>query len=84
MALGGYLSEDEVLRDALRALEEIHYFRPQPNVGRIATFEELRKEVRLGLDQLDRGEGRDAEEVFDELLRDLPGYRVHVRNSGMP
>lgn len=69
---GGYKSEDEVLRDALRALEEISYFRPDPNAGRIASFETLRHEVSRGLDQLDRGEGRDSDEVFDKLLRDLP------------
>ncbi len=30
MAHGGYTSQDEVLRDALRALEEITFFRPIP------------------------------------------------------
>jgi len=35
MARGGYQSEDEVLRDALRALEEIAFFRPDPDAGRI-------------------------------------------------
>ncbi|MBI2827541.1 MAG: hypothetical protein HYX69_22940 [Planctomycetia bacterium] len=64
MAHGGYLSEDDVLRDALRALEEISYFRPEPNAGRITNFEELRREVCRGLNQLDRGEGRDSDEVF--------------------
>jgi Arc/MetJ-type ribon-helix-helix transcriptional regulator len=72
MATGGYTSEDDVLRDALRALEEMTYFRPRPNAAKLS-FEQLRSEVRRGLDQLDRGEGRDADEVFDELLRDLPG-----------
>jgi Arc/MetJ-type ribon-helix-helix transcriptional regulator len=71
MASGGYTSEDDVLRDALRALEELTYFRPHPHKGRL-TFEELRIEVRRGLDELDRGEGQDADEVFDELLRDMP------------
>jgi len=69
---GGYTSEDEVLRDALRALEEISYFRPDPKAGRISSFEALRREVGRGLEELDRGEGRDSEEVFAELLRDLP------------
>lgn len=71
MATGGYTSQDDVLRDALRALEELTYFRPNPSTGRI-TFEALRTEVRCGIEQLDRGEGHDADEVFDELLRDLP------------
>jgi Arc/MetJ-type ribon-helix-helix transcriptional regulator len=73
MALGGYSSEDDVLRDALRALEEISYFRPESNASRMTSAEELRHEVRRGIEQLDRGEGRDADEVFDALLRDLPG-----------
>lgn len=72
MSQGGYSSEDEVLRDALRALEEISYFRPHSSAGRITSFEALRHQISRGLEQLDRGEGRDAEEVFDELLRDLP------------
>ncbi len=72
MTRDGYTSEDEVLRDALRALEEISYFRPDPNAGRISSFEALRHEVSRGLEELDRGEGRDSEEAFAELLRDLP------------
>lgn len=72
LAQGGYTSEDDVLRDALRALEEISYFRPDPNAGRISSFEALRHEVGRGLEELDRGEGRDSDEVFAELLRDLP------------
>lgn len=71
-AHGGYTSDDEVLRDALRALEEVSYFRPDPNAGRIPSFEALRHEVGRGLEQLDRGEGRDSEDVFAELLSDLP------------
>ena len=71
MASGVYNSEDEVLRDALRALEEIGYFRPLRREGRIS-FEELREEVSRGLDQLDRGEGRNSEQVFADLLHDLP------------
>ncbi len=71
MASGAYMCEDDVLRDALRALEELTFFRPNPNSGKI-DFETLRAEVRRGIEQLDRGEGHDAEEVFHELLRDLP------------
>lgn len=32
---------------------------------------ELREQVRVGLDQLDRGEGLDGEAVMDELLADF-------------
>jgi hypothetical protein len=34
--------------------------------------EQLRWELSRGVDQLDLGEGRDSEEVFAELLKDLP------------
>ena len=71
MATGAYTSEDDVLRDALRALEEMSYFRPTPNATKLS-FEQLRNEVRRGLDQLDQGEGRDADQVFEDLQRDLP------------
>jgi hypothetical protein len=71
MASGAYTSEDDVLRDALRALDELSLFRPNPKSG-IVNFETLRAEVRRGIEQLDRGEGHDADAVFDELLQDLP------------
>lgn len=72
MVQDGYSSEDEVLRDALRALEELSHFRAQPNGRRIESFDALRQEVERGLEQLDRGEGTDAEKVMEDLLRDLP------------
>ena len=48
---GRYLSSSEVVREALRLLEE----RDQLQQLRLA---ELRREVKKGLDQLDRGQGR--------------------------
>jgi len=57
---GRYLSASEVVREALRLLED-H--------DRIAQLrlEELRKQVALGLEQLDRGESVPGQEVEDEL-----------------
>jgi hypothetical protein len=72
MARGGYTSEDDLLRDALRALEEISVFWPSPKANGISNFDELRREVHRGLEPLDRGESRAADEVFAELLGDLP------------
>jgi hypothetical protein len=55
------------------------WFREQPmqpddNEERVrqVSLERLRREIQRGLDQLERGEGRDAEEVFEELLRGIP------------
>lgn len=46
---GLYLSASEVVREALRLLEERDKLQAMK-------FEELRKEIRLGIDQADRGE----------------------------
>jgi len=73
MAGGRYSSQDELLRDALRALDEVADYRPEPGTCRITNLEDLRHEIIWrGIRQLDAGEGRSADEVFDDLLRDLP------------
>ena len=46
---GLYLSASEVVREALRLLEERDKLR-------LAKVEELRKEIQIGIDQADRGE----------------------------
>jgi len=57
---GRYHSTSEVVREALRLLEE----RDELRQLRLA---ELRKKVAAGLESLDRGEGLDGEAAFDEL-----------------
>jgi antitoxin ParD1/3/4 len=57
---GRYLSASEVVRDALRLLEERDRLRQ-------ARLTKLRKEIALGLAQLDRGQGILGEEVFAEI-----------------
>ena len=57
---GRYHSASEVVREALRLLEE----RDELRQLRLA---ELRKKVAAGLESLDRGEGLDGEAAFDEL-----------------
>jgi antitoxin ParD1/3/4 len=57
---GLYLSASEVVREALRLLEE----RDRVNALKL---EELRKEIQIGLDQADRGELLDGSEVFAKL-----------------
>ncbi len=72
MASGGYNSEDDLLRDALSALQAVGSHRVASHAEPIRSLDELRQKVQVGLDQLDRGEGRDAEEMFERLLSDLP------------
>lgn len=57
---GLYNSASEVVRDALRLLEERDRLREM-------RMEELRREVAIGLEQLKRGEKVDGEQFFREL-----------------
>jgi antitoxin ParD1/3/4 len=57
---GMYHSASEVMRDALRLLKE----RDQLQALKL---QELRREVQKGLDQIERGEVVDADDVFREL-----------------
>jgi len=49
VATGLYLSASEVVRDALRLLEERDKIQP-------LRFEEVWREIQIGIDQADRGE----------------------------
>jgi antitoxin ParD1/3/4 len=57
---GLYLSASEVVREALRLLEERDSWRQ-------AQRAKLRKEIALGLGQLNRGQGVPGEHVFEEI-----------------
>lgn len=61
---GRYLSASEVIRDALRLLEE----RDRIYQTRLA---ELQKEITIGIEAPERGEVFDSEEVFTELDEDI-------------
>lgn len=65
---GRYLSASEVVREALRLLEE----RDQLRTIRLET---LRKEIMVGIEQSDRGEVFDGEEVIQELLGEIEQAR---------
>jgi len=58
---GKYQTASEVVREALRLLE-----------GRdrapVASIEDLKREVELGLEQLRRGEGVDGDDFFRRLI----------------
>jgi antitoxin ParD1/3/4 len=64
VASGLYSSASEVVRDALRMLEE------QDRV-KATKLEMLRREIQKGIDELDRGEGipLDVEEIKQEAKR---------------
>lgn len=58
---GRYRSASEVVREGLRMLQE----REAEHAVRL---EALRREVGVGLDELDRGQGVDGEDAFDRVL----------------
>ncbi len=73
MASGGYVSASEVVREALRLLEEQDKFRAMK-------LEELRKDIAIGVKQLDRGE---FVEFTDDTLKQLLA-EVRAKPSSKP
>lgn len=65
---GEYGSASEVVRESLRVWEAERRTRRD-------AIEWLRREIEKGFASLDRGESYDAEEVFDEIERDILGKR---------
>jgi antitoxin ParD1/3/4 len=63
---GLYLSASEVVREALRLLEE----RDRQSATKL---EHLRNQIQIGLDQADRGELADRPQVFAKLRRKVRG-----------
>jgi antitoxin ParD1/3/4 len=64
IASGEYLCAEEVVGDAVRLLQDLK------ELDRIR-MERLRKEIALGIEQADRGELIDGEEVFRHLRSKL-------------
>jgi antitoxin ParD1/3/4 len=58
---GRYESASEVVREGLRLLQA----REEEHAARL---EALRRDVGVGLEELNRGEGLNGEEVFDQVL----------------
>lgn len=65
---GRYLSASEVVREALRLLEERDRLRE-------IRIETLRQEIAIGIEQSDSGEVFDGEEVIQELLGEIDQAR---------
>lgn len=61
---GRYLSASEVVREGLRLLEE------RDRVQQMK-LETLRRELMIGVEQIERGEVVDADDVFAELDEDI-------------
>jgi len=65
---GLYTSASEVVRESLRLLFETEELRER-------RLDRLRAEIRLGLDQLERGEGIPGEHVLAEVTERLESQR---------
>jgi antitoxin ParD1/3/4 len=66
---GRYQSASEVIREGLRLLED------QDRLREMQLAEVCRK-IQVGIDQLDRGEGIDGEEVLASLRKKSAAYRA--------
>jgi len=61
---GRYSSASEVIRTALRLLEE-------REIEQLVRLEELRKEILMGIEHSDRGDVFDSEDVLRELRQEI-------------
>jgi antitoxin ParD1/3/4 len=68
VASGRYQTASEVVREALRLLE-------QREAQRISSIADLRREAEIGLAQAKAGRLTDGEVVFDRVLRKLKAGR---------
>lgn len=71
---GRYLSASEVVREALRLLEERDHLYQ-------AKLTELRKHLEIGIEQADRGELVDSDDVFNELEKDIQQIEAEQRRT---
>lgn len=71
---GEYASADEVIMAGIELLEE----RKRIYKGR---FEELRKEITIGIEAADRGEVIDGEALFAELEEDIREIEMEMQRS---
>lgn len=61
---GRYRSASEVVRSAIRLLQD-------REAERSAKLKALRRSIDAGVEELDRGDGASADEMFEEILKAL-------------
>lgn len=71
---GRYHSVSEVMGEALRLLDERDRVREQ----RLA---ELKAKIQEGIEELERGEGIDGEEVFAEIEEDIRRAQAQMQQA---
>ncbi len=73
---GRYEDAGNVVHEALRLLKE---WEEDP----VARLDALRRAVRTGVEQLDRGEGVDGEEAFERVLARTAGPQATSVRAGV-
>ncbi|MDZ8035277.1 type II toxin-antitoxin system ParD family antitoxin [Nostoc sp. DedSLP04] len=71
---GRYHSVSEVMGEALRLLDERDRLQEQ----RLA---ELKAKIQVGIEELERGEGIDGEEVFVEIEEDIRRAQAQMQQA---
>jgi len=71
---GLYLSASEVVREALRLLDERDKLQAMK-------YEQLRQDIQTGIDQADRGELLDGPAVFESLRAKVRAKNEHGRRK---
>ena len=71
---GRYSSATEVVGEALRLLSEKESIHAKH-------FVELKEKIRMGIEELERGEGIDGEEVFAELEADIKCIETEIKQE---
>ncbi|MEH1894409.1 MAG: type II toxin-antitoxin system ParD family antitoxin [Nostoc sp.] len=71
---GKYHSVSEVMGEALRLLEERDRIRDR-------CLAELKAKIQVGIEELERGEGIDGEEVFAEIEEDIRRAEAQMQQA---
>jgi antitoxin ParD1/3/4 len=74
VASGEYDAPDDVITAALDCFQQIEQLRA-------LRLKQLRREIDIGIAQLDRGEGRDADKVFERVRRRIRAEKLGGRMS---